>query len=258
MEGAESMCHPDADSAGAVQSTAAIAEEEFTVDVSGASMPVFQASPTGESRGNVIVIHDIHGANAFYHDLARRLATEGYTAYLPDLFVRQGPLPEPTREHAMARGQKLSYPTTVEDLQRTFDAAESRSPGMVGTVGFCMGGTLVMLLASREPRMAAGAIYYGFPANPNRSENRPWQPLDEASSVATPLIGFWGDQDHGVGMDNVEAYRANLVAADKPHDFTIYPGLPHGFLTFDPASPNYEGSRDSWQKLMAFYETTLA
>lgn len=257
MEGAESMCHPDADSAGAVQATDAITEAEFTVEVTGASMPVFQASPTGESLGNVIVIHDIHGANAFYHDLARRLVTEGYTAYLPDLFVRQGPLPEPTREHAMARGQKASFPTAIEDLQRTIDLAERRSPGKIGTVGFCMGGTLVMLLASREPRMVAGGIYYGFPANPNRSENRPWQPLDEAGDVATPLIGFWGDQDRGVGMDNVAAYRAALAAADKPHDFTIYPGLPHGFLTFDPASPNYEGSYDSWQKLMAFYESTL-
>ncbi len=180
MEGDANMCHPDADTAGSVQPSAAVTEEDFTVEVTGASMPVFQASPVTESRGTVIVIHDIHGANAFYHDLSRRLATEGYTAYLPDLFVRQGPLPEPTREHAMARGQTLSYPTTIEDLQRVFDLVERRSPGKIGTVGFCMGGTLVMLLASRESRMVAGAIYYGFPANPNISENRPWQPLDEA------------------------------------------------------------------------------
>jgi carboxymethylenebutenolidase len=252
------MCHPDADVAGTIQSSDTMTEEEFTVEVAGASMPVFQASPTGESRGNVIVIHDIHGANVFYHDLTRRLATEGYTAYLPDLFVRQGPLPEPTREHAMARGQKLSYPTTIEDLQRTFDIAERRSPGKTGTVGFCMGGTLVMLLATREQRMAAGAIYYGFPANPNRSENRPWQPLDEAADVASPLLGFWGDQDHGVGMDNVEAYRAALDAAGKEHQFTIYPGLPHGFLTFDPSSPNFSGSQDSWRTLLDLFDDELA
>jgi len=251
------MCHPDADVAGSVQPSHTVTEEEFTVEVTGASMPVFQASSEGESSGNVIVIHDIHGANTFYHDLSRRLATEGYTAYLPDLFVRQGPLPEPTREHAMARGQKVSFPSAVEDLQRTIDIAERRSPGKTGTVGFCMGGTLVMLLAAREPRMAAGAIYYGFPANPNRSENRPWQPIDEAGDVTTPLLGFWGDQDHGVGMDNVEAYRSALSAAGKRHDFTIYPGLPHGFLTFDPASPNYEGSQDSWQKLMEFYSQSV-
>ena len=252
------MCHPDTDVAGNGLSANHATEESFTVEVNDASMPVFQASPSGASRGTVIIIHDIHGANAFYHDLARRLASEGYTAYLPDLFVRQGPLPEATREHAMARGQTLSFPTSVEDLKRTIDIAERRSPGKVGTVGFCMGGTLVMLLASREPRMTAGAIYYGFPANPNRSENRPWQPMDEAAEVATPLIGFWGDQDKGVGMDNVATYRAGLEAADKEHDFTIYPGLPHGFLTFDEANPNYTGSQDSWRKLLSFFSARLA
>lgn len=221
-------------------------------------MPVFQATPAGASRGNVIVLHDIHGANDFYHNLTRRLASEGYTAYLPDLFVRQGPLPEPTREHAMARGATLSYPTTIEDLQRTIDVVEQRSPGKIGTVGFCMGGTLVMLLAAREPRMAAGAIYYGFPANANPSDNRPWQPIDEAAQVETPLLGFWGDQDHGVGMDNVATYQTALEAAGKRHDFTIYPGLPHGFLTFDESSPNHAGSRDSWDKLLAFYGERLS
>lgn len=251
------MCHPDTDVAANAQPASSSGEETFTIEVADAPMPVFQASPAGPSSGNVVIIHDIHGANAFYHDLARRLAGEGYTAYLPDLFVRQGPLPEPTREHAMARGGKLSYPTAIEDLKRTIDIAERRSPGKIGAVGFCMGGTLVMLMASREPRMVAGAIYYGFPANPNISENRPWQPLDEAGAVATPLVGFWGDQDHGVGMDNVAAYRAGLEAADKPHDFTIYPGLPHGFLTFDESSPNYEGSQDSWAKLLAFFGDRL-
>jgi carboxymethylenebutenolidase len=242
----------------AAQPASPATEEHFTIDVADTEMPVFQASPTGPSRGNVIIIHDIYGANAFYHDLARRLASEGYTAYLPDLFVREGPLPEPTREYASARGQKLSYPTTIDDLGTLFGVVQQRSPGKIGTVGFCMGGTLVMLLASREPRMAAGTIYYGFPANPNISKKRPWQPLDEAASVETPLLGFFGDQDKGVGMDNVAAYSAALDAAGKPHDFTIYPGLPHGFLTFDDASPNYAGSQDSWQKALAYFGEHLA
>jgi carboxymethylenebutenolidase len=249
------MCHLDADSAAAALPVGSITETDFTIDVTGATLPVFQASPVEASNGNVVIIHDIHGANVFYHDLARRLAGEGYTAYLPDLFVRQGPLADPSE--ARARGQLISFSQAIEDIGRLLDAINQRSPGKTGAVGFCMGGTLVMLLASREPRIVAGAIYYGFPANPNPTENRPWQPLDEAADVNIPLLGFWGDQDHGVGMDNVETYRAGLEAAGKTFGFTIYPGLPHGFLTFDPASPNYEGSQDSWQKLMRFYSEQL-
>jgi carboxymethylenebutenolidase len=116
-----------------------------------------------------------------------------------------------------------------------------------------MGGTLVMLLASREPRLAAGVIYYGFPANPTPSEYRPYEPLQEAHEVSTPLLGFWGDQDHGVGMDNVEKYQSGLAAAGKEHEFFIYAGLPHGFLTFDESSPNFDRSSESWDKTMQFF-----
>jgi len=251
------MCHPDADSASAAPQAGRFTEDQFTIDVTGATLPVFQASPNDKSKGNVVIIHDIHGANAFYHDLARRLATEGYTAFLPDLFVRQGPLPEATTEHARARGQLISFPQAIDDIGVLLGAIEERSPGKTGAVGFCMGGTLVMLLATREPRIVAGAIYYGFPANPNPTENRPWQPIDEAAEVRTPLLGFWGDQDHGVGMENVERYRDALDETGVQYQFTIYPGMPHGFLTFDETSPNYDSSRDSWMTLLDFFDDEL-
>ena len=248
------MCHPDADSS--IAPLADVRERNFTVTTAGATMPVFEASPPQqESRGSVIIIHDIYGASDFYRDLARRYASVGYSAYLPDLFVRQGPLPERTREAAFARASTFSYPQSLEDLRHLVSVLREHSSGKVAAVGFCMGGTLVMLLASREPQLSAGVIYYGFPANPSPTELRPYEPLQEAETVATPLLGFWGDQDHGVGMDNVEAYRANLEAAGKSFDFHIYPGLPHGFLTFEPDSPNYAASCDSWAKTMTFFQS---
>jgi len=246
------MCHPASD-ASPSGSSAPPRTERFEVASSGVQLPVFAALPDGASRGDVLIIHDIWGANEFYQDLARRLAGAGYAAYLPDLFVRQGNLPEPTREAAFARASQHSFPQAIADLQRVIDVLETRGGGKLGTVGFCMGGTLVMLLAAREPRVAAGVIYYGFPANPNPTDNRPLEPLQEADRVGHPLLGFWGDQDHGVGIDNVERYRAALAAAGKQHDFTIYPGLPHGFLTFDPDKPHFTESQDSWRQLLAFF-----
>ncbi|HUG13735.1 MAG TPA: dienelactone hydrolase family protein [Thermomicrobiales bacterium] len=245
------MCHPDADTG--VAPIGDVRERSFTVDTAGASMPVFEAAPTRHSQGSVIVVHDIHGASDFYRDLARRYATVGYTSYLPDLFVRQGPLPERTREAAFARSSTFSYQQSIDDLRHLISVLREHSSGKVGAVGFCMGGTLVMLLASREPQLAAGVIYYGFPANPTPSELRPHEPIQEADAVETPLLGFWGDQDHGVGMDNVERYRVGLAAAGKRHDFSIYPDLPHGFLTFDDSSPNFARSADSWNKTLQFF-----
>lgn len=250
------MCHPDADTAG-VEGASQVNTRMFDVETDGTALPVFEAAPQGESKGNVVIIHDIHGANDFYHDLARRFATVGYTAYLPDLFVRQGPLAQTTPEAVRARGGKLSYPQAIKDVGNLLDTLQAESSRKIAAVGFCMGGTLVMLLAAREPRFSVGVIYYGFPANPSLSENRPWEPMRETPDIQIPLLGFWGDQDKGVGIDNVTRYEKGLTHHEKTFDFTVYPGLPHGFLTFDPASPNYEASKDSWQKMIAFFGEQL-
>lgn len=247
------MCHHPSE-AGAillVSGGSGVSERWFEVESTDVRLPVFEATPDATSRGVVIIIHDIFGARPFYQNLAARYAGVGYTAVLPDLFVRQGALAEETMEHARARGALLSYPQAIVDLQRVVDAYAGGG-AKLATVGFCMGGTLVMLLGAREPRLAAGIIYYGFPANPAISENRPWEPLQEAAEVRTPLLGFWGDQDHGVGMDNVERYRSALSAAGVPFDFTIYPGAPHGFLAFDGSKPYLDESNDSWEKSLRF------
>lgn len=247
------MCHPDADTSVAPRND--VRERRFTVTTGGVAMPVLEAAPTGHSRGSLIILHDIYGASEFYEELARRYAGLGYSAYLPDLFVRQGVLPERTREAAFARASTFSYPQSLEDIQHLVSVLREHSSGKVGSVGFCMGGTLVMLLAAREAQLAAGVIYYGFPANPTPSELRPYEPLQEAGEVLAPLLGFWGDQDHGVGMDNVEQYQSRLTAAGKQYDFTIYPDVPHGFLTFDESNAHFGVSADSWEQTRRFFET---
>jgi carboxymethylenebutenolidase len=252
------MCHPDNDRAAGGTASRGSRERWLDVTTAGAQMPMFRADPDRASRGNVVIIHDIYGAGEFYQVLARRLADHGYTAWLPNLFFRQGELPERTREAAFARRERWSTAQAVDDLARTIDVVKQQSEGKVGTVGFCMGGTLVMLTSARDDRIDAGVIYYGFPANAVDDRGERFAPLEEAARIQSPLLGFWGDQDHGVGMDNVDRYRAALQQAGKPFDFTIYPGLPHGFLTFDASSPNYDGSQDSWRQVTAFFGDLLS
>ena len=73
-----------------------------------------------------------------------------------------------------------------------------------------------------------------------------------------PLLGLWGDQDAGVGMDKVEAYRAALAEADRQFEFVIYPGPGHAFLTFDPNAAWYAEAQDAWGRTLAFFEAELA
>ena len=154
----------------------------------------------------IVIIHDIHGANDFYKDLAGRLADEGYLAVLPDLFVRQGELQNHSRE-ARGPGQRARYRPDpgrhrgncrhVRDLK----GAE----GPVGVIGFCMGGTLAMLSASWSAGRMRLVSFYGFP--PARGPGQRSRSMTSAS-VRAPLLLIVGDQDSGVGMENMAEVRS--------------------------------------------------
>ena len=143
----------------------AISEHDVAIPLGAGSLPAFVAFPEHQRAPAILVIHDIHGPNDFYRDLCRRLAIEGYVALLPNFFFRQGPLADTKPETRMARMRAMEQSATITDIQSSLYWLQhlEQASGQVGTIGFCMGGTLVMLAASRDPVPAATVAYYGFP-----------------------------------------------------------------------------------------------
>ncbi len=72
-----------------------------------------------------------------------------------------------------------------------------------------------------------------------------------------PILGFFGEEDSGVGPDNVRAYEAAARQAGKAIDVTIYPGVGHGFLTFASEGPAAQPSQQSWARAMQFLKERL-
>jgi carboxymethylenebutenolidase len=127
--------------------------------------------------------------------------------------------------------------------------------GPIGTVGFCMGGSLVLDLAAERDDLAT-VCYYGFPAGSGGPA-----PLDLADRMHGPILGFWGDQDAGAGMDNVERLAAILKARGVEAELVIHPGLGHGFMSasqLDPAHEAYDAACRSWTRTIQFYRTHIA
>jgi carboxymethylenebutenolidase len=179
----------------------------------------------------------------------------GHIVALPNLFHREGPPDGEGRQAVMARAQRARQADQLGDLEAVarWLLEQDGCSGRFSVVGFCMGGTLTFLMASRAPRPAAGVAFYGFPAK-DATENHPIRPIDaaEVAAVDAPLLGLWGEQDAGVGMDTVAAYTGALEAAGKPFEHVIYPEVGHGFLTFDEAAPAYPASREAWERALAF------
>jgi dienelactone hydrolase len=253
------VCHPEVPP-GAVQPRVRVEEIEIAVG-RGDRMPALLALPDGASQGAVLVINDVFGRSPFYEHLARRLASAGYVALDPEFFFREGPLPEPTREAAMARRARSDEGRILGDLGAASEWLRERADiQRVGTIGFCMGGTFALDLAALRDDIAATVSYYGFPASPQRERAAP-RPLDLADRMRGPILGHWGDRDEGVGVENVEALRRRLAGAGVAHEFHLYPGLGHGFLKAfldDESSSGYAQACESWRRTLDFYRRHLA
>jgi carboxymethylenebutenolidase len=249
------MCHPEVPEGTAPPD---VRTEEATIAVGDGAMPAFVACPEHTPAPAVLIINDVFGRSPFYEHVARRLAQAGFVAATPEFFFREGPLPEPTRDAAMARAKRLDFSRTVDDMSAAIDWLRDRADttDAVGTIGFCMGGTIVLLLAARRTDIAASVCYYGFPADTRTSA----RPIDLAAKMKGPILGLWGDQDTGVGMDNVATLDRELTAARVEHEFHVHPGLGHGFLKAsleDESTPGYRLACESWTRTIAFYDALL-
>ena len=143
--------------------------KEITINAAdgGDFMGYLAPPPSGNGPG-VVVIQEIFGVNDVMRGLTDSFAEAGYMALCPDLFWRQEPGIQLTdgSEEEWARAFELfngfNLDKGVQDLDSTIETLRDLDgcSGKVGTVGFCLGGRLAFLTATRTKADAA-VSYYG-------------------------------------------------------------------------------------------------
>lgn len=249
------MCHAEPIMGGAQENVRPV--EQISIGRGSEQLPAFISRPAGNAPSPaLLMISDVFGASPFYQQLAGRLAHEGYTVLLPDLFFRIGPLQEQTLDAAILRAARLDTDQTLQDVAVALDYLQHQKgvePKAVAVTGFCMGGTLTMLIAEHNAEIGGACVFYGFPVN-HRDPSR--SPIDEVEKIQCPLLGFWGDQDAGVGMENVQRLDRELARLDKNYEIVIYPGAGHGFMARrTPADA--AAAEDAWPKMLQFLDRVL-
>jgi carboxymethylenebutenolidase len=253
------MCHPEVPPGTPLPD---VRVEDVSIDVGDGRLPGILALPERTPAPGVLVVNDVFGRGDFYDHLTRRIAQAGFVALDVEYFFRQGPVTPGDREAATARAQRLDQLGTLDDLDVAIAWLAERGEvtgARIGTVGFCMGGTLVLDLAAARGDLAT-VCYYGFPARRGENPLAPPVPLEVAAEMSGPIIGHWGDQDAGVGMENVRALDEKLAAAGVDHTFHIYPGQAHGFLKSmldDERAEGHAVACESWTRTLAFWRAHL-
>ena len=201
------------------------------------------AGATGKHPG-ILVIHENRGLNPHIEDIARRFALDNFVAFAPDALFPLGGYPG-DEDKARTAFQQLDQTKTREDFVTAVAWLKARpeTNGRVGAVGFCYGGGIVNMLATRVPELAAGVAFYG--SGPN---------LEDVPKIKAPLVIQSAENDERINA-GWPAYEAALKAANVRYERHLYPGTQHGFN--NDTTPRYDAAaaKLAWERTLAFFNT---
>jgi len=184
------------------------AEDGFVLDA-------YQAAPEGTPKGAIVVVQEIFGVNSHIRGDTDKFAQAGYLAIAPAVFDRlEKGIELDYDEAGVARGRELmgqmDFDTALMDVRAAADAVAGA--GKVGLVGYCWGGSVAWLAATRLGLPSVG--YYGG-GIPGFADEQP----------KAPVMLHFGALDAGIPLDGVEQVKAKHP--DVP--VHIYDDAGHGF-----------------------------
>ncbi|MAQ71006.1 MAG: carboxymethylenebutenolidase [Alphaproteobacteria bacterium] len=200
---------------------------ELTIQAEdGGEFKAYAVFPETEKAPAVVVIQEIFGVNEIMRNTCKRLAAEGYIAICPDLFWRLEPgieLTDQTEEEwdkAFELMNAFDIDKGVEDISATLQTIrkDERCSGKVGAMGFCLGGKLAYLTATRTGSDATVG-YYGVEID---------KFINEKDGIKKPLMLHIAEEDQFVDKDAQAKIKGGLE--NNPLvTLHSYPGMDHAF-----------------------------
>jgi carboxymethylenebutenolidase len=204
------------------------------------------AKATGKLPG-VLVVHENRGLNPHIEDIARRIALDGFMAFAPDALAPLGGYPG-DEDKARELFGKLDLEKVREDFVAAAEWLKSRPDctGKIGVVGFCVGGGIANMLATRLPDLSAAVPFYG--AQPK---------AEEVAKIKAPLLIHYAEHDDRIDA-GIPAFEAALKANHVRYQLFTYPGTQHGFN--NDTTPRYDkaAAQLAWQRTIDFLKKNLA
>lgn len=204
----------------------------------------YRADPAGTPKGGIVVVQEIFGVNHHIRNVCDRFAAAGYAAVAPALFDRfvrgfeTGYTPE---DIANAR----QYLTNIDWDAMLRDVAAAigdlKSAGPIGVVGFCMGGSVAFLSATRLNGVSAAVGFYGGQITPFAGEK-----------AKCPVQLHFGEKDDHIPMTDVEIIKKKQPQAEV---YTYPAG--HGFYCDERGSFHAPSATLAWERTLAFLAKNL-
>jgi carboxymethylenebutenolidase len=207
----------------------------------GHKLACYASQPKGKPRGGLVIVQEIFGVNRHMRGVAEGYVADGYSVAMPALFDRVELGVELGYGDAdIARGRelrgKIAWEQVLADVAAA--AASLKGAGKLGVVGYCWGGSVTWLSATRLKNFSAAVCYYG---------GQVAMFADEKANCAVMM--HFGDKDQSIPMSDVEKVRAAQKGAAEIH---VYPAG-HGFNCEERGSYHAESAKIARDRTLAFF-----
>jgi len=230
-----------------------------TLTVDGSEMRCYVAIPDTTPAPAIVVAQHAGGVDAFIRTMAERFAGAGFVAIAPALYHRQTSSNPQAMDDAMTMMGRLRDDEIAADCNAAISQLQSMPEvrgDRIGVTGFCMGGRVAYLMATRSREISAAVVFWG--GNIMTAWGSGQAPFEDTGEIACPILGIFGEDDGNPSPSDVAKLDAELTRLGKPHEFHSYAGAGHAFMNEGRPSYRPEASADAWAKATAFFTQHLA
>jgi carboxymethylenebutenolidase len=206
---------------------------------------------TADRYPGIVLLHEWWGLTSQIKDVGFRLAREGYTVLIPNLYARLGGMVTANGEVAamlMARVKEADVLQDVASCCEFLNTQDRVQRGVHAVVGFGMGGTFAMRFASHRKRLRAAVAFYG--ALPSSSE--------QVRDLVCPVLYHHAGQNPLVSHADVTTLQETAKTFGRQVDVRIYEDAPVAFFN-DTLSSAYRPdlAGQAWETTISFLKSIM-
>jgi carboxymethylenebutenolidase len=229
---------------------AVVRTRNVDLKVNGDGAYAFLAEPDDNARHpGMVLIQEWYGIEPHIRDLAQKLAAEGFVVAVPDLY--HGKIAtEPNDAQKMIMMIAGNIDKAAREIIGALDTVKAMpnvEPKKPGLIGFCVGGLMTYVVASRYPDLGAVVPFYAGGYDPTP---------EEVAKVNAPVLAFYGSRDDSIPMKQVKKIEHMYKAAVKYITVKVY-NDGHAFINPSHGMGNEKAAAEAWPLAVQFLKDKL-
>lgn len=215
--------------------------QDITFDVNGRATAGYLALPSAPEAPGVIVLHAWWGLNPIFKRLCDRLASEGFVAFAPDL--KEGKIARTIEEakQSMPENEVEQVGPIAAAAPDVLLARPEVQKGPLSVIGFSMGATWALVLASERPEdIRKAVLFYGN-----------YEGMD-VSNIRADILGHFAEMDEWESVEGIRATEKDLHEVGLSPTFHYYPNTRHWFFEEDRPEYDPQVAEQAWRRTLEF------